>query len=888
MTNKPNSLQNNFSILHFLCLMVILIVILSACSQELTSQSDGSTVLILSEPSIKLQKVNNKAIKQVEISTAIPELTSLEVKLVDDKNNLINELELLNSENSLQLEVTPGEALKLNAIAYAGDEILYNGNVDILPLIQGESRTVSLTLTPTVNFSLKIPTDGQDADNPNQASKLPVGKSQSLKIDNTLQGLTDNSIIWFVNNIEGGNDAVGTISTDGIYTPPEQLPDTPEITIKATPQKAPSFSTEVTIVLAQETTPILTVESIQVQNPISALSLDQTHQLILETVLSDQSIASISEGENINWSSDNASFVSVDDNGLLTALQLGSARITANAFDKQTSLTVSVSGTEPQLTAIQINNPPNELRIDATAQLQVDALYDNQSVINIDNDESISWSSDDENILIVSASGFLTAKQPGSAVITVKTLDKQDVITIKVINPINRIELINAPSELSMDMSVQLQLDAIYENNVRENITVDDAVIWTISNEAIVSIDSSGILNTVQTGTVDIIVNAFGKEAKHTLTISNPVTRIELVNPPQSLIVNSTSQLQLSAFFENGDIVDITNTESITWLSSDEQFVTVDDNGLLNALSTGTASITVNALGKEAKHTLTISNPVTRIELVNPPQSLIVNSTSQLQLNAIFENEDIVDITNTESITWLSSDEQVVTVDDNGLLEALSSGNASITVSALGETAILDLKIDETLTFALDTDGDGIGDAEEIELGFDPNNPNEPSLSDNLVLSSAISIPMSLLNTIKPTTITKFSKATILKEAISKPLSIINTVSPSILEQYQSQAKLVEALPIPVSILNSVLVPEFVSTQPNQNVTLTEAISKPVSVLNTVPPISLTENIPVKQLKNAVTVPVSILNTVSPLESIPEDPKIHEISSPIISIEVIE
>lgn len=68
---------------------------------------------------------------------------------------------------------------------------------------------------------------------PTSATALLGGAQQ---FSATVTNATNTSVTWTVNNISGGNSALGTISTSGLYTAPQILPQLAAITIKATSQ----------------------------------------------------------------------------------------------------------------------------------------------------------------------------------------------------------------------------------------------------------------------------------------------------------------------------------------------------------------------------------------------------------------------------------------------------------------------------------------------------------------------------------------------------------------------------------------------------------------------------------------------------------------------------
>lgn len=90
----------------------------------------------------------------------------------------------------------------------------------------------------------------------------------------TVSGLTNNTVTWSVNSIDGGNSSVGTIDANGMYTAPATLPTPNTVTVTATStddttQKGNSSAT------LQNPIPILTSVS-QTTIPAGAFSLTLT------------------------------------------------------------------------------------------------------------------------------------------------------------------------------------------------------------------------------------------------------------------------------------------------------------------------------------------------------------------------------------------------------------------------------------------------------------------------------------------------------------------------------------------------------------------------------------------------------------------------------------
>ncbi len=132
--------------------------------------------------------------------------------------------------------------------------------------------------------------------------------------------------------------------------------------------------------------------------------------------------------------------------------------------------------------------------------------------------------------------------------------------------------------------------------------------------------------------------------------------------------------------------------ESVTWSSSDETVVTVDENGTITAIKAGEATITVTSVEDDTK-SATIAVTVNAITLeINADDAV-----SQLKPGATTQLHEIV---NRGEVTWSSSDETVATVDGEGLVTAVSNGTVTITVTSKLDPTVSDsieIEVKETV-----------------------------------------------------------------------------------------------------------------------------------------------------------------------------------------------
>lgn len=147
------------------------------------------------------------------------------------------------------------------------------------------------------------------------------------------------------------------------------------------------------------------------------------------------------------------------------------------------------------------------------------------------------------------------------------------------------------------------------------------------------------------------------------------VKSVSINETAPSVAVGKTADLTFRCDPSNATITDV------SWATSDPDIASVDSKGTVTGVAAGIATITVTVDGKSA------SVGVSVVEEQIPLTSLSVNNALTLCVNEV-RNLDIVKTpeNSTDEITFVSSDPDVVTVDNAGKLTALKPGNASVTV----------------------------------------------------------------------------------------------------------------------------------------------------------------------------------------------------------------
>ena len=114
-----------------------------------------------------------------------------------------------------------------------------------IPILNWTGAAVTVTVSPT-GHSLRV--------------------GATLALSAKLANTSNSAVIWLVNGLQGGNSAVGTVSSAGLYTAPAVVPGNPIVTVSAVSQADPVVAGSVTVGL-QNPLPAVTSVNPNTVNP---------------------------------------------------------------------------------------------------------------------------------------------------------------------------------------------------------------------------------------------------------------------------------------------------------------------------------------------------------------------------------------------------------------------------------------------------------------------------------------------------------------------------------------------------------------------------------------------------------------------------------------------
>ena len=322
--------------------------------------------------------------------------------------------------------------------------------------------------------------------------------------------------------------------------------------------------------------------------------------------------------DTVEWASENPTVATVDENGKVTLLKAGEAKITAIAGDVSHSVffTVNKKKLSPSPTVLDTltvtDNNVEEAVEKALANFTI-RFFDYKTL---------------EDVSLVKGTDFTVSDPQISA-------DKKSYsITIELIgDAADRYEL----SQTTLEADIAYKLDSIELNHETLNLvagadgstltvetTPDSALLTNLtiayesSDPTVATVDKNGLVTPVKAGTATITVTATApviaggiqleiaiKTATCAVTVTDdaiPATNIELDAYDKTM--NVGDKAKLTATVKPAD-----TTDKVIWKSSNAKVASVDENGNITALAEGKAEITATAGSVSAVCKVTVKVP---------------------------------------------------------------------------------------------------------------------------------------------------------------------------------------------------------------------------------------------------------------------------------------
>ena len=317
--------------------------------------------------------------------------------------------------------------------------------------------------------------------------------------------------------------------------------------------------------------------------------------------------------------------------------------------------------------------------------LYLDEQYAIQAQLVPENttERELEWTSSNPSVATVDENGLVTAHAVGTATITATNRGTADgspltaTCAVEVRAYVKSLNLNKHEVTLDKNGSTTLVATLLPGNAYNKGVT------WTSRNTAAATVTSQGVVKAIAPGMTYIVAttqDGTSQSDSCLVTVNYFTHSISLNQTSGVLYLNE--QLPLVLSFNPSDATD----KSIEWASSNPSVATVDENGLVTAHAVGTATITATNRGSIDGTPLTAT---CNVEVRAYVESITLNKNETLiylSENELLTATILPGYAYNKTVVWSTSDPEVATVDNTGMVTATGRGTATITATTTDGT----------------------------------------------------------------------------------------------------------------------------------------------------------------------------------------------------------
>ena len=380
------------------------------------------------------------------------------------------------------------------------------------------------------------------------------------------------------------------------------------------------------------------------------------------------------EGLTVNYTSSDESVVTVDAQGNVEAIGEGSAVITVSVGNGEF---FAYNSTEVSVTVSKI--PTEIILTNDTLDLKVNDIVEDVVYLTPAEAGNLTYVSSNENITLA-ADGMILARGKGSATVTVSFAgnDKYAAALNKTINV--NVSLRDARVSVEND-TVDLKVDDRYDLNataVPRFLNVD----YVSSDESVATVTDYGIVTAVGEGTC-VITLTVGNNVTFAVNSTNVTVKVSKI--PTEITASTASELYVG----DKSIIayHLTPDDAVgefTFTSNNTDAVTVNQDGVVEAVGEGSALITVDFSGNE-KYCLSNATVTVRVSKFGSKVTIepIGNATYGEDVTVEYSIENRtgnVGVIVEDSEGSQVSDYNIIITDDAVSISGLDAGDYTITI----------------------------------------------------------------------------------------------------------------------------------------------------------------------------------------------------------------
>ena len=426
--------------------------------------------------------------------------------------------------------------------------------------------------------------------------------------------------------------------------------------------------------------------------PLSSINLP-SELSVVKTKSQKVQIAMIPESadaQGVVWSCDNGQILSVDEDGVIKGLKVGTANVIAKVkYDTNISSSCKVNVSSLLVSSLDLLTPS----VVKTIPTQLNA-----KVIPAEADNpKLKWTLLTPEVATLSETGVLTGLKMGTAKVKIESTDGSMVSQVFDVSitglPVSSISL---PNAVSIVKTKQQKLDY----GVYPAASDNQSLKWSSSNTDVVSVDeSSGIITAHKVGRAIITATAEdGSNTTASTVVDVEPLKVESIKLIEKVSIVKTNMLKL----EPSVLPELADDKTLIWSSDNKSIATVDEQGVVKGVNVGTVHISARAQDGSGVFTncLVTVEPLKVETMQFSDSNLSIVKTDKKSLSLTLNSEEV----DNKTMKWTSEDENIATVVQNT--------NATYPLEAI----IAAHKVGKTVIKAEAQDGSGLSATCEVEV----------------------------------------------------------------------------------------------------------------------------------------------------------------------------
>ena len=214
---------------------------------------------------------------------------------------------------------------------------------------------------------------------------------------------------------------------------------------------------------------------------------------------------------------------------------------------------------------------------------------------------------------------------------------------------------------------------------------------WSSSSTSVATVDATGLATSVGTGVTTITASSGSVSGTASLTITGASMVSIVVTPANSsMAVGTTKQFAATGTFSDSSTQDVSG--SAVWTSSNPAAATINSQGLLTSVATGSSTIKAVFGAVSGSTGLTVSTAHLVSITVIPANPRIARGTS-IKFSATGTFSDGSTAANLRGVSWKSSKPNIASLRGSGIAHGKKGGTATISATASGVTGSTTLTV---------------------------------------------------------------------------------------------------------------------------------------------------------------------------------------------------